>query len=227
MDSSDTSSTLASGNFLGIINVLMQLRKVPYLSSAPTGWVEPLLGDRAVLQPSEEKLWHLALRVHASYVYLLDSKTYIKSLGFFLLQVCNHPDLFEGRPIVSAFDMAPGLIWHLPSLAARAAERDVWGAPDLDGLLLLPAARQGMSAWEAQAVQVRLIWTPCITLLCVGATNSTCMPAVGFPPELAAHAALECASEWSHMSCQFCLPGWTASTVPGWRVAPFPCCCGM
>ena len=28
MDSSDTSSTLASGNFLGIINVLMQLRKV-------------------------------------------------------------------------------------------------------------------------------------------------------------------------------------------------------
>ena len=28
MDSSDTTATLASGNFLGIINVLMQLRKV-------------------------------------------------------------------------------------------------------------------------------------------------------------------------------------------------------
>jgi hypothetical protein len=31
-----------------------------------------------------------------------------------LLQVCNHPDLFEGRPIVSAFDF-PGLSLQYPS----------------------------------------------------------------------------------------------------------------
>ncbi len=46
MDSSDTSSTLASGNFLGIINVLMQLRKVPSHPASPLlGWAE--LFDKA------------------------------------------------------------------------------------------------------------------------------------------------------------------------------------
>ncbi len=24
-------------------------------------------------------------------------------------QVCNHPDLFEGRPIVSSYDLLPGI----------------------------------------------------------------------------------------------------------------------
>ncbi|EIE18784.1 hypothetical protein COCSUDRAFT_221, partial [Coccomyxa subellipsoidea C-169] len=70
MASSDTASTLTSGNFLGIINVLMQLRKV-----------------------------------------------------------CNHPDLFEGRPIVSAFDMVGGLSAQLPS-ATRCGKT---------GLLKVPA----------------------------------------------------------------------------------------
>ena len=66
MASSDTSTTLSSGNLLGIINCLMQLRKV-----------------------------------------------------------CNHPDLFAGRPIVSAFDMLPGVAARVPSRVARlAAERE-------------------------------------------------------------------------------------------------------
>ena len=66
MASSDTSTTLSSGNLLGIINCLMQLRKV-----------------------------------------------------------CNHPDLFAGRPIVSAFDMLPGVAARVPSRIARlAAERE-------------------------------------------------------------------------------------------------------
>lgn len=34
------------------------------------------------------------------------------------MQVCNHPDLFEGRPIISAFDMW-GLELRLPSAATR------------------------------------------------------------------------------------------------------------
>ena len=62
MASSDTSTTLASGNLLGIINCLMQLRKV-----------------------------------------------------------CNHPDLFAGRPIVSAFDMLPGVTLRVPSIVANDA----------------------------------------------------------------------------------------------------------
>jgi len=57
MASGDTRSTLSSGNFLGIMNCLMQLRKV-----------------------------------------------------------CNHPDLFEGRAIVSAYDM-PALELKMPSTA--------------------------------------------------------------------------------------------------------------
>lgn len=71
-------------------------------------------------------------------------------------QVCNHPDLFEGRPIVSAFDMVGGLSAQLPSAAVRAAERTVWNAVDLAQLNLLPAAaHETMSSWEAQEVQVR------------------------------------------------------------------------
>lgn len=54
--SSNTKSTLTSGNFLGIVNVLMQLRKV-----------------------------------------------------------CNHPDLFEARPIVSPYDMER-IFFEIPSL---------------------------------------------------------------------------------------------------------------
>jgi SNF2 family DNA or RNA helicase len=59
MSSGDTRATLASGNFLGIMNCLMQLRKV-----------------------------------------------------------CNHPDLFEGRPIVSAWDM-PRLELRVPSAVTK------------------------------------------------------------------------------------------------------------
>ena len=77
MASSDTSTTLSSGNLLGIINCLMQLRKV-----------------------------------------------------------CNHPDLFAGRPIVSAFDMLPGVSIAVPSIvqnAARTSHEDPlmakWFAP--------------------------------------------------------------------------------------------------
>ncbi|KAG7668752.1 hypothetical protein Ndes2437B_g07158 [Nannochloris sp. 'desiccata'] len=63
MASGDTRSTLSSGNFLGIMNCLMQLRKV-----------------------------------------------------------CNHPDLFEGRAIVSAYDM-PALELKMPSTAVDALTR--------------------------------------------------------------------------------------------------------
>jgi hypothetical protein len=70
-------------------------------------------------------------------------------------QVCNHPDLFEGRSIVSAFDMPP-LALQLPSLAVSGA---LLGAPepletvDLGAAgLVLTSWEQSLAVWEAQEV---------------------------------------------------------------------------
>ena len=49
-----------------------------------------------------------------------------------LRKVCNHPDLFEARPIVSALD-APAVTLHWPARAARALEGGAWGR--VDGVL--------------------------------------------------------------------------------------------
>lgn len=80
---SETKQVLASGNFLGIMNCLMQLRKV-----------------------------------------------------------CNHPDLFEGRPIVSSFDMDPISI-VFPTVLIREQLM-----PAQIELLQLDTARD-MDSWEA------------------------------------------------------------------------------
>ena len=71
--------------------------------------------------------------------------------------MCNHPDLFEGRPIVSAFDMW-GLEQQLPSAAVRAAERspfDVRRPPDPARLSVTVTAHEGWPSWAAADVQVR------------------------------------------------------------------------
>lgn len=68
--------------------------------------------------------------------------------------MCNHPDLFEGRPIVSAFDMLGPLSAQLPSAAVRASERSVWDSINLQDLNLLPVSHEAMSQWEAQEVKV-------------------------------------------------------------------------
>lgn len=65
ISNANTKKTLESGNYLGIANILMQLRKV-----------------------------------------------------------CNHPDLFEPRPIVSPFDQLEPILCYVPSLAVRALEKD-------------------------------------------------------------------------------------------------------
>lgn len=92
MSSGETRNTLASGNFLGIMSCLMQLRKV-----------------------------------------------------------CNHPDLFEGRPIVTAYDMEP-LEMTMPSMVTHALSfsRDAMKAPvDLSVLGMLPLCHLGNEAWAA------------------------------------------------------------------------------
>ena len=70
------------------------------------------------------------------------------------MQVCNHPDLFEGRPIVSSFDMF-GLPFHLPTLAMHALTPSIWQhvSPTQAHAHLL--AREETSSWAAQETQVR------------------------------------------------------------------------
>eukprot|EP00976_Prorocentrum_cordatum_P054169 1092533-Prorocentrum_minimum.AAC.4 len=73
-------------------------------------------------------------------------------------QVCNHPDLFAGRPIESSFDMPEPIDLHYASKAMHAL--DPASAMDfagrLDGLLVaLPALnileQEGTAQWEAAA----------------------------------------------------------------------------
>jgi len=97
MASSETQETLASGNFLGLINVLMQLRKV-----------------------------------------------------------CNHPDLFEGRPIISSFDM-PGIEVHLSSAACSAVKLDIFEAICKE-IFCLNKTEHDMAMWEAE--EVTMMKTP-------------------------------------------------------------------
>lgn len=87
--SSETQATLASGNFLGLINVLMQLRKV-----------------------------------------------------------CNHPDLFEGRPIISSFDML-GLEQQVCSDICCILKGVPYSAIDLVGMnLVFSQLEFVMNSWE-------------------------------------------------------------------------------
>ena len=74
--------------------------------------------------------------------------------GVALMQVCNHPDLFEGRPIVSAFDAQP-LDFQLPSLATQALQPRLWVDVSLAEGGIGLCAREVLPAWEAAAVQVR------------------------------------------------------------------------
>ena len=70
------------------------------------------------------------------------------------LQVCNHPDLFEGRPIVSSFDMW-GLPFHMPSLALHALSPSQWGHINLGSINADVAAQESDFVWAAQRRQVQ------------------------------------------------------------------------
>ncbi|GAB4813110.1 hypothetical protein N2152v2_000156 [Parachlorella kessleri] len=92
MHNVETQSTLSSGNYLGIMNCLMQLRKV-----------------------------------------------------------CNHPDLFEGRAIVSAYDMDP-LRLAAPPEVAYATQPGVFEATDWRQLDLLPVENEDLARWQAATI---------------------------------------------------------------------------
>jgi E1A-binding protein p400 len=94
MQRSDTKACLAGGNYVGIMNVVMQLRKV-----------------------------------------------------------CNHPDLFEVRPIVSPFDV-PAPVIRTGSLAAKMLDYDpfVHSATATASSLVQVLAFEHMSMWDASRV---------------------------------------------------------------------------
>lgn len=92
--SSETQNTLASANFIGMLNVIMQLRKV-----------------------------------------------------------CNHPDLFEGRSIVSSFDME-GIEMQLSSTVCSMLSPGLFSSTNLSGLgLLFTYLDFSMTSWEFDEVQ--------------------------------------------------------------------------
>lgn len=72
------------------------------------------------------------------------------------MQVCNHPDLFEGRPIVSAFDMPP-LSYHLPSPVLTALAPAPWASVSPALLRMASPPSRGSTAWRAALTQVKLL----------------------------------------------------------------------
>ncbi|XP_044486357.1 protein PHOTOPERIOD-INDEPENDENT EARLY FLOWERING 1 isoform X4 [Mangifera indica] len=71
-----------------------------------------------------------------------------------LRKVCNHPDLFEGRPIVSSFDMN-GIDIRLSSSVCSMLSPGLFSTVDLKGLgLLFTHLEFSMTSWESDEVNV-------------------------------------------------------------------------
>ena len=110
ISSTGTQQTLTSGNFLGIVNILMQLRKV-----------------------------------------------------------CNHPDLFEVRPIVSPFDQQP-ICYTTASLACRALEYNPLKDLDLALLNLIFSSPWDNSLGQLHSERVQQLKTPRVLIEELGDT---------------------------------------------------------
>uniref|UniRef100_A0A0D9YWP2 DNA helicase n=1 Tax=Oryza glumipatula TaxID=40148 RepID=A0A0D9YWP2_9ORYZ len=110
--SSETQATLASGNYFGMISIIMQLRKV-----------------------------------------------------------CNHPDLFEGRPIISSFDMA-GINMQISSSVGMVLDKGPFSQVDLSDMnFVFTQNEYNMTSWEED--EVAAIFSPSITLRGSGISRST------------------------------------------------------
>ncbi|EPS61370.1 hypothetical protein M569_13427 [Genlisea aurea] len=79
-----------------------------------------------------------------------------------LRKVCNHPDLFEGRPIVSSFDMK-GIDLQLSSSVCSILKPGPFSTIDLSGLgLVFTHLDFTMSSWEHDEIQA--IATPAVLI---------------------------------------------------------------
>lgn len=80
-----------------------------------------------------------------------------------LRKVCNHPDLFEGRPIVSSFDMC-GIHTQLSSSICSMLLPSSFSTVDLEGLgLRFTHLDYSMTSWESDEVQA--IETPATLIM--------------------------------------------------------------
>ncbi|CAN0906609.1 Protein PHOTOPERIOD-INDEPENDENT EARLY FLOWERING 1 [Linum grandiflorum] len=80
-----------------------------------------------------------------------------------LRKVCNHPDLFEGRPIISSFDMV-GFDIQLSSSICLMLSPGPFSAVELNGLgLLFTQNDLCMTSWESD--EVNAIATPSRTIV--------------------------------------------------------------
>lgn len=87
-----------------------------------------------------------------------------------LRKVCNHPDLFEGRPIVSSFDMT-GIDMQLSSSVCAMLTPGPFSTVDLGGWgLSFTHLDYSMSLWESEDIQA--IATP--SSLIEGRVNQVC-----------------------------------------------------
>ena len=141
-------TTRAGGSGEGGTNsndILMQLHKIlrPFLLRRLKADVEKSLPPKVehVIMCRMSKRQRL---LYEDFISRADVKVAMQGGSFIgvlnvlmqLRKVCNHPDLFEGRAIISAFDM-PALQLHLPSLVAEAAPKSA----ALASLGLAPLAR--------------------------------------------------------------------------------------
>ncbi|XP_011075153.1 protein PHOTOPERIOD-INDEPENDENT EARLY FLOWERING 1 isoform X1 [Sesamum indicum] len=70
-----------------------------------------------------------------------------------LRKVCNHPDLFEGRPIVSSFDMS-GIDMQLSSSVCSMLASGPFSTVDLCGLgFVFTHLDFSMTSWESEEIQ--------------------------------------------------------------------------
>lgn len=70
-----------------------------------------------------------------------------------LRKVCNHPDLFEGRPIISSFDMS-GIDMQLSSSVCSLLSAGPFSTVDINGLgFLFTHLDMCMASWESEEIQ--------------------------------------------------------------------------
>ncbi|XP_062219951.1 protein PHOTOPERIOD-INDEPENDENT EARLY FLOWERING 1-like isoform X2 [Phragmites australis] len=83
-----------------------------------------------------------------------------------LRKVCNHPDLFEGRPIISSFDMA-GINMQLSYSVCMLLDKSLFSQVDLSHMnFVFTQNEYSMTSWEVD--EVVEAFSPSITSVCSG-----------------------------------------------------------
>ncbi|CAK9140298.1 unnamed protein product [Ilex paraguariensis] len=99
--------------------------------------------------------------LYEDFIASSDTQATLASANFFgmisvimqLRKVCNHPDLFEGRPIVSSFDMN-GIDIELSSSVCSMLTPGPFSVVDLSGLgFLFTHLDFNMASWESDEIQ--------------------------------------------------------------------------